>query len=256
VPRAPDPSGLRRNYRAGRLSEDNLAPTWVEQFAAWFADASRPHPGHGSSSGSGSGSGSGPDPSPEVAASTALCAAARVPEPNAAVFATADEHGRPSARTVLVKGFDRRGFTLYTNYTSRKAREAAVNPYGSLVFPWHAVERQVVVIGGIERVSPAESEAYFHSRPRGSQLGAWASHQSRVIDGREVLERRRAELERRWPEPEQIPVPEFWGGLRLVPESVEFWQGRPDRLHDRLRYRRLPDTGVDTGDWVIERLSP
>jgi pyridoxamine 5'-phosphate oxidase len=215
-----DPGGMRRGYRTRRLTEDELAPTWVEQFAAWFAAASA--------------AGSG------------------VPEANAMVFATADERGRPSARTVLLKGFDRRGFTLYTNLSSRKGREAAVNPHGCLVFPWHALERQVVVLGGVERVSAAEADAYFRSRPRGSQLGAWTSRQSSVIDGRAGLERRNAELAARWPEPAEIPRPDFWGGLRVVPESVEFWQGRPDRLHDRLCYRHNPDTD----EWGIERLAP
>jgi pyridoxamine 5'-phosphate oxidase len=222
---ANDVACLRRGYRAGHLSEEDLAPTWLEQFAAWFADASTPGVG--------------------------------VPEPNAMVFATADAQGRPSARTVLLKGFGETGFVLYTNYTSRKSRDTAENPHCSLVFPWYALERQVVVAGSAERLPSAESAAYFRSRPRGSQIGAWASRQSTVISSRTVLEDRRALLEHRWPEPAEIPAPPFWGGLRVVPDTVEFWQGRPDRLHDRLRYRRLPATaGAGQAGWVIERLAP
>jgi len=170
-------------------------------------------------------------------------------EPNAMVFATADEVGRPSARTVLLKSFDDRGFVLFTNYTSRKGREALANPFASLVFPWNHIDRQVIVIGSVEKVDASETAAYFEVRPRGSQLGAWTSRQSSVVASRRELEDRRAMLDERFAGG-PVPVPDFWGGLRVVPATVEFWHGREDRLHDRLRYRRIED------GWVLERLSP
>jgi pyridoxamine 5'-phosphate oxidase len=210
-----DVAALRRDYARGGLSASDLAPTWHEQLTGWLA----------------------------------VAVAERVPEPNAAVLATASADGVPSGRTVLVKQVDERGLAVFTNLTSRKGREAAENPRASLVFAWLPLERQVVVVGDVEPVDRAEAEAYFHTRPRGAQLGAWASHQSAVIAGREQLEARRAELERRF-EGGSVPLPDFWGGLRVVPRTVELWQGRPDRLHDRLRYRR-----TDHG-WVVERLSP
>jgi pyridoxamine 5'-phosphate oxidase len=151
---------------------------------------------------------------------------------------------------VLLKAYDPRGFVLFTNYRSRKAAEAFANPYASLVFFWHPLHRQVVICGGVEKVSREETEEYFAHRPRGAQLGAWASPQSSVIPSREVLEANWREQAARWPEAEPVPAPEHWGGLRVVPETVEFWQGRPSRMHDRLRYRRA---GVD---WVVERLAP
>ena len=164
-------------------------------------------------------------------------------------LATATPEGRPSARIVLLRGYDERGFTLFTNYESRKGRELHSNPHAALVFHWHELERQVRIEGQAQRVSAQESDAYFQSRPVLSRLSAWASRQSDVIPSRQSLEASCKALEVRYPDG-QIPRPEFWGGYRVVPESVEFWQGRPNRLHDRLRYRR------EHGGWVIERLSP
>lgn len=212
------PAGMRNEYAAELgLSEADLAGDWHGQFARWFADA----------------------------------VAAGLPEPNAMVVGTADAAGRPSARTVLLKGYDPEGFVFYTNHESRKGAEAAANPYASLVFPWFPMHRQVTVTGRVERVDRAETEAYFASRPRGSQLGAWASTQSRVIPGRAVLDEAYRAAAERFAEVEPIPAPPYWGGLRVRPDAVEFWQGRVSRLHDRLRFRR---TG--TGEWVVERLAP
>jgi pyridoxamine 5'-phosphate oxidase len=207
---------MRRDYGRAGLSEQDLAPTWHAQFTAWFAQAEQ----------------------------------AEVTEPNAAVLATATTDARPSARTVLLKACDERGLVLFTNLTSRKGVEAVANPHASLVFPWLQLERQVVVVGAIEQVSRQESADYFGSRPRAAQIGAWASRQSAVLASRAVLEQRQAELEERFAG-RDVPLPDFWGGLRVLPETVEFWQGRPGRLHDRLRYRLSADSG-----WVVERLSP
>ncbi|MEU5939576.1 pyridoxamine 5'-phosphate oxidase [Micromonospora sp. NPDC047548] len=199
------------------LSEADLAADWYTQFDRWFADA----------------------------------IAAGLPEPNAMVVGTADAAGRPSGRTVLLKSYDPEGFVFYTNYTSRKGGEATANPYASLVFPWFPMQRQVVVAGPVQRVDRAETEAYFASRPRGSQLGAWASAQSRVIPDRAALDEAYEVMVARFADVAQIPAPPHWGGFRIRPESVEFWQGRASRLHDRLRFRR-----TDGGDWITERLAP
>lgn len=208
---------MRRAYDAAGLAEEDIAPTWLEQFERWLCDADR----------------------------------AGLTEPNAMVVATADAAGAPSARTVLLKGVDERGFVLFTNLGSRKAREARENPAAALVVPWVDLRRQVVATGTVEEVPTAEADAYFATRPRGSQLSAIASPQSQVVDGREALERARAEVAARFADGRPVPRPAHWGGLRIVPRTVEFWQGRPDRLHDRLRFRVGPD-----GHWSLERLAP
>ncbi|MFD7468268.1 pyridoxamine 5'-phosphate oxidase [Streptomyces tendae] len=213
-----DLASMRKQYRAEGLSETELATTPVEQFARWFKQA---------------------------ATDGGLF------EPNAMVVSTADAEGRPSSRTVLLKHFDAQGFVFYTNYDSRKARELDANPYVSLLFPWHPMARQVVVTGVARRTGRDETAAYFRTRPHGSQLGAWASAQSAVVAGRRALDAAYAELAARYPEGEQVPVPPHWGGFRVVPEAVEFWQGRENRLHDRLRY--VAEGG---GSWRVERLSP
>ncbi len=212
-----DVSDLRREYTREALSEASVDPDPIVQFRRWFDEAE----------------------------------AAGLPEPNAMTLATATADGRPSARVVLLKGVDARGFAFYTNYASRKGRELAANPRAALVFHWAELERQVRVEGRVERLSEQESAAYFRSRPLGARLGAWVSPQSEVIAGREVLETRLAELAARFADGD-VPLPPWWGGFRLVPELVELWQGRPDRLHDRLRYRR----GGSGGGWRLERLAP
>jgi pyridoxamine 5'-phosphate oxidase len=165
------------------------------------------------------------------------------------ILATATADGKPSARTVLLKGYDERGFVFYTNYEGRKAVELESNPRAALVFYWGELERQVRVEGTVSRVSVEESDEYFASRPRGSRLGAWASEQSRFVDGRRTLEQKLHSLQAEY-ENREVPRPPFWGGYRVEPEAIEFWQGREDRLHDRLVYRR------EDGAWRIERLQP
>ncbi|MFF9124486.1 pyridoxamine 5'-phosphate oxidase [Streptomyces sp. NPDC014889] len=213
-----DLASMRMHYRAEGLAEDELAATPVAQFARWFQQAATE---------------------------------ARLFEPNAMVVSTADADGRPSSRTVLLKSFDEQGFVFYTNYDSRKGRDLAGNPYVSLLFPWHPMARQVIVQGVARRTGRDETAAYFRTRPHGSQLGAWASAQSAVVAGRAELDASYADLAARYPEGEQVPVPPHWGGFRVAPSSVEFWQGRENRLHDRLRYVAEPD-----GGWRVERLSP
>lgn len=207
---------LRQEYTQGSLTESDLDPNPFRQFARWFQQA---------------------------AESGAL-------EPNAMTLATASAEGAPSARMVLLKDFDEQGFVFYTNYHSQKGRELAENPRAALVFYWAALSRQVRVVGDVARVTREESLTYFRQRPVGARLGALASRQSQVIPNREVLERRVAELTSQYAEGD-MPLPEDWGGYRLAPSTFEFWQGRPSRLHDRLRYTRQPE-----GGWVIERLSP
>jgi len=173
-----------------------------------------------------------------------------LPEPTAMVLATVSAAGQPRARTVLLKGHDRAGFTFFTNRTSRKGTDLDEAPRASLLFPWHAIHRQVIIEGTAARLSAAESEAYFRTRPHASQVAAWASRQSTVIGSRRELDERYAELAERWPDGEQVPLPYFWGGYLVTPQTIEFWHGRANRMHDRLRYTRV------AGTWVIERLAP
>lgn len=208
---------IREDYRMGAFDEANCETNPIVQFEKWFLDSQ----------------------------------AIENKEPNAMTLATVTAEGKPSARIVLLKEVSDAGFVFYTNYTSPKAHDLETNPSCALTFYWSELERQVRVEGKAVRVDRQQSEAYFRSRPRGSKLGAWASHQSQPISGREVLESKLSELEARYAGIEEIPAPEFWGGYCVVPISMEFWQGRPNRLHDRIRYRRNGETG-----WIIERLSP
>ena len=207
---------LRKEYTFQGLSETDAKGNPFEQFKIWFDQA----------------------------------LAAKLPEPNAMTIATATLDGKPSARMVLLKDYDERGFVFYTNYNSHKGKQLEENPWGAIVFWWAELERQVRVEGRVEKVSDAESQEYFHSRPIGSQLGAWVSEQSQVIESREVLEQRLQQLKEKY-ENQEVPRPPHWGGFRVIPDAIEFWQGRPSRLHDRLLYRRGED-----GSWTIQRLAP
>jgi pyridoxamine 5'-phosphate oxidase len=217
----PDPqhlAAMRRSYERGGLEEGDLAPTWSAMLARWLADAET----------------------------------GGIGEPNAMVVATADAGGRPNARTVLLKGLDEDGITFFTNYASAKGTELAANPVASVLFPWHDLQRQVRLTGAVRTLDAAGSDAYFASRPYGSRIGAAASPQSQVVPDRAFLEAAERELQARFPDPPgAVPRPDHWGGYVVEPDTVEFWQGRANRLHDRLRYRR-----GDDGAWTTERLAP
>ena len=209
-------AAMRVDYRTSGFDISDLAPTWHEQLARWLAEA------------------------------------AGNPEPNAMVLATASPDGRPSSRTVLCKGLDERGVVFYTNHTSAKGHDLRSTRYASATFPWYAQHRQVHVRGAVELVSPAETQAYWATRPRGSQLGAWASAQSTPVRDRRVLDDALAGVQQRFADDEEVPLPGHWGGWRIQPEQVEFWQGRHDRMHDRLRFQV---NGVDR-TWKVVRLAP
>lgn len=212
------PADLREEYARAELTADHVADDPLDQFQEWFDDALD----------------------------------AELTEPNAMTLATAGTDGAPSARIVLLKGVDERGFRFFTNYESQKGTQLHQNPRAALVFWWPPLERQVRVEGRVERIPEDESTAYFNRRPRGSQLGAWASPQSRVVESREVLEDNLEAVRAEYDEADEIPRPPHWGGYVVRPTQIEFWQGRPNRLHDRLRYRRPePDA-----DWTLERLAP
>lgn len=211
----PNSEDVHVDYPAAELRESDVDRDPVTQFKLWIDEA----------------------------------AAAGEPDPWAITLATATRKGRPSARVVYLRGLDSRGFVFFTHYASRKGEELAANAHASLVAFWPLLRRSVRVEGEVQRTSEAESDAYFHGRPRASQIGAWASPQSRPLESRRDLERRVAEIERRFPG--EVPRPPFWGGFRVTPSAIEFWQGRESRLHDRLRYRR-----TDDGGWLLQRLAP
>lgn len=207
---------MRVSYEEGTLSESELAHTWHDQLQKWLDDAIR----------------------------------AGAPEPNAMVLATANAEGIPASRTVLMKGLDERGVVFFTNYTSAKSHDLMSTRFASATFPWYTLHRQATVRGTVEKVSQAETRTYWASRPRGSQLGAWASPQSVVVRDRTVLENALANVQRRFADADEVPVPPHWGGWRIRPEVVEFWQGRMDRMHDRLHFKQGRD------GWKVERVGP
>lgn len=211
-----DVASLRREYETQGLRRADLLPDPIEQFSLWFSGA----------------------------------AAAGLPDVNALALATSTPEGKPSTRVVLLKGFDQHGFVFFTNYRSQKGRELEANPQAAFAIYWVQLERQIRVSGRVEKTTRQESAAYFHSRPRASQLGAWVSRQSDVIDARRILEGRLAEMTERF-QAGEVELPPHWGGYRIVPNEVEFWQGRASRLHDRFRYTRAAATG-----WTLERLAP
>ena len=208
---------LRQNYTFANLLENEIDSNPFKQFASWFQEALN----------------------------------ADLIEPNAMTLATASPNGKPSARIVLLKGYDERGFVFYTNYESNKSKQLIANPQAALVFFWDKLERQIRIEGQVVKISAAESDNYFYSRPIGSQIGAWVSNQSQIIENRQILENRQQELEQQYADGSTIPRPPHWGGFRVIPDAIEFWQGRPSRLHDRLLYRLQDDA-----TWQIERLSP
>lgn len=211
-----DIADMRIHYTKGVLTENSVLNNPIDQFKSWFKETTN----------------------------------SEVLEPNAMIIATVDKDNIPSARTVLLKEIDPEGFLFYTNYSSDKAKDISVNSNVSLVFLWKELERQVRITGVAKKIEASRSEQYFHKRPKGSQIGAWVSPQSSVIENRDVLEERLKEIESKYKDEEKIPLPDFWGGYIVKPTIIEFWQGRPSRLHDRLRYK------LENGIWKIERLAP
>ena len=209
-------SDMRENYDRSTLDESHVDSDGMKQFHKWFEEARIED----------------------------------VVEPNAMIMSTINKDGHPTSRTLLLKGLEEDGFLFYTNYNSDKAKEIANNPNISLCFLWKKVQRQVRIMGVASKTTKAQSEAYFQSRPKGSQIGAWVSPQSEVIENKEYLAKRKEEMMEKFKDVDTVPLPDFWGGFKLIPNQIEFWQGRPDRLHDRLRYTQV------NGSWKIERIAP